>query len=75
MNNLSARLIVNRWLKASGHAPISGDKSYIEFAMELRRTAAPKQVQATFTDRAEACRYIRDRAGQLQHRTTGAAAA
>jgi len=64
LNNLSARLLMNKWLLDHGHAPISGDKSYVEFATELRRHIAPTCIQAPFVERADACRYIREMASQ-----------
>lgn len=65
LNNCSARLVVNQWLESKGLQPIHGDKSFTEFATELRRVTAPKQVQANFVDRASAVRYIRQMAHQL----------
>lgn len=65
LNNLSARLMINRKLAARFEEPIDGELSYIEFAEELRSRLAPKQLQVHFVDRAEACRYIRTMATQI----------
>lgn len=75
INNRSARLLMNKWLADHGHTPISGDKSYEEFASDLRRVLAPTLRHAAFVDRAEACRYVRDMAHQRRHLTRKARAA
>ncbi len=64
VNNLSARLMVNNWLKQQGIEPISGAVSYVEFAQRLRQIVAPEQVQVAFVDRADAVRYVRHVASQ-----------
>jgi hypothetical protein len=60
LNNLSARLIVNAWLKKTGQKPLSSKLSYEEFAAELRGITASKMVQVPFESRADAVRYIRE---------------
>ena len=62
LNNKSARLAVNAWLSASGHAPLSSDLSYEQFATELRKLRAATLVQVPFTNRADAVAYIREAA-------------
>jgi hypothetical protein len=59
LNNLSARLRVNEWLRRTGRPPIKADLSYEEFATRLRRLAAPTLVQVPFVSRADAVAYIR----------------
>lgn len=59
MNNLSARLKINAWLKETGKEPLSADLSYEEFATELRKITAKTMVQVRFTSRADAVSYIR----------------
>ena len=59
MNNLSARLTINLWLRRTGRAPISSTLSYIDFASELRKITAPKQAQPPFVDRVEAVAFVR----------------
>ena len=65
LNNLSARLMVNKNLAARGESLIDGELSYVDFATELRGRLAKKTVLVPFTDRAEACRYIREMAPQM----------
>ncbi len=60
LNNLSARLAVNAWLKSLGKAPLSNDLSYEEFATKLRQITATTMVQIPFASRADAVAYIRD---------------
>ena len=59
LNNLSARLKVNEWLKKTGREPISSELSYEEFAARLREITAKGQVQVPFASRADAVAYIR----------------
>lgn len=59
LNNLSARLIVNKWLVDSGQQPLGAELSYQEFATELRKVTALGCEPAPFADRLDACRYIR----------------
>jgi hypothetical protein len=59
LNNLSARLKVNEWLKRSGRVPLSSSLTYEEFASELRKITAKGQVQVPFSSRADAVAYIR----------------
>lgn len=59
MNNLSARLIANAWLKSKGHTPLPETMFYKDFATELRRISAATCVQQAFTSRADACAYLR----------------
>ncbi|NNH59486.1 hypothetical protein HLI01_22385 [Rhizobium laguerreae] len=59
MNNLSARLKVNESLKRSGREPLSSDLSYEQFATELRKITATKNMQVPFASRADAVAYIR----------------
>ena len=66
MNNLSARLKVNDWLRRTGREPLSVDLSYEEFATELRKITASKSVQVPFASRADAVAYIRHIANSLK---------
>lgn len=66
MNNLSARLKVNHWLRNTGREPLSSDLSYEEFATELRKITATKNVQVAFASRADAVAYIRHIANGLK---------
>lgn len=66
MNNLSARLKVNAWLKETGREPIAADLSYEAFATELRKITASKNVQVAFATRADAVAYIRHIASGLK---------
>lgn len=65
MNNLSARLKVNDWLKNTGREPLSAELSYEDFATELRKITAPKNVQVPFSSRSDAVSYIRHIANGL----------
>lgn len=65
MNNFSARLKVNSWLKKTGRAPLSADMSYEEFATELRKITAKTVAQVPFASRADAVAYIRHIANGL----------
>jgi hypothetical protein len=65
LNNLSARLVVNAWLAKTGRKPISPELSYQEFASELRKITAKKNVQIPFASRADAVAYIRYVAGSI----------
>lgn len=42
VNNLSARLKVNGWLKRTGREPLPSELSYEEFASELRKSPLQK---------------------------------
>lgn len=59
VNNLSARLKVNGWLKRIGREPLPSELSYEEFASELRKITAAKTAQFPFATRADAVAYIR----------------
>lgn len=59
MNNLSARLKVNHWLKETGREPLAADLSYEEFATQLRAITAPTLHQVPFASRADAVAYVR----------------
>lgn len=59
LNNLSARLLVNDWLKQNGLGTLSADLSYLDFATELRRKVASKEEQAPFVERSDAVAYVR----------------
>jgi hypothetical protein len=59
LNNLSARLKVNEWLKATGREPLPASLSYEEFATRLRQITAPNQRQVDFASRVDAVAYIR----------------
>jgi hypothetical protein len=66
MNNFSARLKVNNWLRKTGRGPLSSELSYEEFATELRRITATKNVQVPFASREDAVAYIRHIANGLK---------
>ena len=70
MNNLSARLTVNNWLYKNGFAPLSADLSYIDYATELRKILAPKEIQASFVLREDAVAYLRLMAKKLSRKGT-----
>lgn len=59
LNNLSARLIVNKWLADTGRKPLDADLSYEEFATELRKITASTRVLVEFVSRADAVAYVR----------------
>lgn len=65
MNNLSARLKVNKWLSETGRKPLDAKLSYEDFATELRKITAPKSVQVAFASRPDAVAYIRLIASQI----------
>lgn len=65
MNNLSARLKINKWLLENGHEPIPINELYTVFATRLRKIVAPKQVQIDFVSRPDACAYIRHIANKI----------
>ena len=60
MNNLSARLTVNQFLLEKGYSTLSSSLSYEEFANELRKITAKKVITVSFTERSDACLYIRN---------------
>jgi hypothetical protein len=68
MNNFSSRLKVNEWLRQTGREPLSADLSYEEFAADLRKITATKNVQVPFASRADAVAYIRHIASSLKVR-------
>lgn len=59
INNLSARLIVNKWLADTGRSPLSSSLSYEQFATELRKVTAKKVACVPFASRSDAVAYIR----------------
>lgn len=65
LNNLSARLKVNDWLKRTGREPLPSSLSYEEFATRLREITAANQVQVPFASRADAVDYIRHVASSM----------
>lgn len=67
MNNLSARLIANFWLKNNGHQQLSSKLSYQDFATQLRKVNATTCIQQEFTNRTDACAYIRNFASSKRH--------
>lgn len=66
MNNLSARLTVNEWLERTGRQPLSRDLSYDQFATELWKITAVKNVEVRFASRSDAVAYIRHIANALK---------
>lgn len=62
LNNLSARLICNAWLVKNGHAALSPDLTYEDFATELRKVTASTMARAPFASRPDAVAYIREMA-------------
>lgn len=70
VNNLSARLLVNEWLRDIGKNPPSGDLPYIEYATQLRAIVASQLELAPFHDRPGAVAYVRYVAHQyaLKHK-------
>jgi 5-methylcytosine-specific restriction endonuclease McrA len=64
LNNLSARLIMNKRLAELGHKPIAASASYVDFATTLRNITAKHVVQVPFSNRLDAVRYIRLMASQ-----------
>lgn len=58
LNNLAARLIVNEWLVKTGRKPLPASLSYEEYATELRKAVASKQMQVAFASRADAIAYL-----------------
>ena len=59
LNNLSARLLVNRWLIKNNYPSLPSNLSYIDFASKLRKITAKKQTQVSFVSRGDAVAYIR----------------
>lgn len=59
MNNLSARLISNAWLLQNGYDALAESLTYEEFATELRRMTVKTCIQQPFSNRPDACAYIR----------------
>lgn len=64
LNNLSARLAVNAWLRRTGRGPLPGHWPYVQFASELRKVVADGQVHVPFVLRSDAVRYVRHVAQQ-----------
>jgi hypothetical protein len=59
LNNLSARLITQRWLAENGNVPAPPEMPYQQYAEHLRRAYAPTCRQAAFATRADAVAYVR----------------
>ena len=71
LNNLSARLMVNKWLSESGRGTLGSELSYTEFATELRRRTSGTVVQVPFVSRQDAVAYIRGIASRARKANVG----
>jgi len=65
INNISARLITNDWMKKNGFDPVPDEASYESFAATLRQRFARSQDQTPFASRNKALAYIRQVARKL----------
>lgn len=73
LNNLSARLIVNKKFQELGMEPLSSDLPYLEYATHLRKIIARKSVQVEFVSRPDAVAYVRWAASNINYWAPNAA--